>query len=870
MATSTNPPQSDSQRRDAAKSGPSRPPPKQKRTKHACDACRAKKRACDGVAPGPAGTTTTSSSSGKKCTPCTTENVPCVFSAEKPRARPSYLGVLEGRLERNQEYLKMLESQTREGPAGGVDEPFAFRLPAAPTSSASQHGHSDAAARSPGPGVELAALTIRSMNTPAPMTTHEDLGHVDLIEYMDGLPPGTEYKQRLHGKSSSARILKVAAMLRQEYEERRLPWDKVRDRYWRYNPLATCPGRVDHVTFPPPDLLAELIDLYFTHKNIYLPVLHRPTFERAVTHGLHRTDQTFASVVMLVCAIAARYSADPRVAAGPGEDTLGCGYEFFRQVNMTIDHVFEKPRLEQLQIYCLAAVFQECSAHSVWSLVGIGIRMAQDAGAHLKPPNSTGKRSVEGELWKRCFWALVCLERMVCTGLGRPASTSVEAFDAELPLECDDEYWEITPGLSASLAFTQPAGRPALAAYFVALVKLSNIWGVGLKMLYPLKHGRYLLSYRDPAWESRILAELDVALAQWAEDLPEHLRWYSHSPLRDRDDRIFHQCATLHAYYCTVQITLHRPFIPTFTKEAGGQQAEMNGIHMPSLAVCTNAARSFSHVAEALTRRQPNPVPMPSLVSLVLINALTLILNIWSGKHTGLPPELNSSVDEVRMCMQLLKGCEARWQSAGLFWDLLHELVALTQQSVGTPDSSSTSAVSAASSPNSSSSSSSKKRSHASAPTAPKPAGSRVVLTPFVGDAQRYVPAEPPSQAEADPRATRPPIPAPATASHNDDIVMSSTSSWYPTGESAAPLGSPDFLVQGAAYAYAAWPGHPPPPVRQQEQEHQATTEQLQDPDPEAALRIAEIARVWAGAPATLEPDDWTMYLQSITQGGFQ
>jgi len=38
-----------------------------------------------------------------------------------------------------------------------------------------------------------------------------------------------------------------------------------------------------------------------------------------------------------------------------------------------------------------------------WTIVGIGIRLAQDVGAHRRKAYST-KFSAEEELWKRAFW----------------------------------------------------------------------------------------------------------------------------------------------------------------------------------------------------------------------------------------------------------------------------------------------------------------------------------------------------------------------------------------------------------------------------------------------------------------------------------
>ncbi|KAF7300949.1 Zn(2)-C6 fungal-type domain-containing protein [Mycena indigotica] len=773
------------------------PKSRKPRTKRACDVCRAKKRTLavmhcvveltvrDGLrAP------------FKRCSHCAVENGACVFSPDAPKNRPSYLGVLEQRLERNRNYLKTIGSNDELAPFH-LPMQQASRLQTQPTSASASTA---SARRLPGPGVELAALTIRSMNTKAPLPSQEDLGHVDLIEYMDGLPQGTDYKQRLHGKSSTVRILKVAAQLRQEYEERKLPWAACRERYWRHNPLATCPGRVDRFTFPPPDLLAELIDLYFHHKNIYLPVLHRPTFERSVTLGAHLVDDGFAPVVLLVCAIAARYSTDPRVSP-PGSESLDCGYEFFRQVPMTTQHIFEKPRLYHLQSYCLAAVFLECSAHSVWSLVGMGIRMAQDVGAHRKiDVNSKSRQprlTVESELWKRCFWALICLERVVCTGLGRPASTQFEAFDADMPIECDDEYWESE---NPALAFTQPAGRPSLTAYFTSYILLSNIWGFGLNMLYALKKGKVLLSYRDYAWEQKILSELDYALARWVASIPAHLRW---SP-NIRDEKFFYQSATLHAYYHTVQVTIHRPFIPTFLKDPGAKLSS----DIPSLAICTNAGRSFSHVAQVITQRQ-NPSPMPSLVSLTFICGLVLVLNVWSGKRTGLPPYMNTTTEEVAKCMKLLLHCEERWQSAGLFWDLLHELVVLSDSVAPLTPTKSFPAES------------SKKRSYVAKRDHVTDAPGHIVFSPFERNAQNYEPQELTETSN---------IP-----SH--ESTVGNTSTW--STQTSRP-GAPEFQVGRTADV-------------EEMKEYPRTS--LQD-----------LAQVWADTPMTLEMGDWSAYFNTMTQ----
>lgn len=110
--------------------------------------------------------------------------------------------------------------------------------------------------------------------------------------------------------------------------------------------------------FPDPDLMAALIDLYFIHMNRYLPLLHRPTFERAINSGLHYTDASFAATLLLVCAVAAKYSDDPRVMDEPQKpggkpDPHSSGWKWFAQVPLVKTVSISVPSLYDLQFYAV-------------------------------------------------------------------------------------------------------------------------------------------------------------------------------------------------------------------------------------------------------------------------------------------------------------------------------------------------------------------------------------------------------------------------------------------------------------------------------------------------------------------------------------
>ena len=56
----------------------------------------------------------------------------------------------------------------------------------------------------------------------------------------------------------------------------------------------------------------------------------------------------------------------------------------------------------------LTAIFLQGSSapQASWTLIGVGIRMAQDVGAHRKKVYNA-KPTVEEELWKRAFWLVL-------------------------------------------------------------------------------------------------------------------------------------------------------------------------------------------------------------------------------------------------------------------------------------------------------------------------------------------------------------------------------------------------------------------------------------------------------------------------------
>lgn len=121
------------------------------------------------------------------------------------------------------------------------------------------------------------------------------------------------------------------------------------------------------------------------------------------------------------------------------------------------------------------------------------------------------------------------------------------------------------------------------------------------------------LDFDPPRLDEPAIVQIDSALNQWIDSVPGHrtlhaqycdaytlttstVRWDPHK-LKENQEW-FVQSAFLYVNYYYVQILVHRPFI-----------SSRSDTSFPHLAICANAARATSHVAEVQARTGYCPMP---------------------------------------------------------------------------------------------------------------------------------------------------------------------------------------------------------------------------------------------------------------------
>ncbi|KAJ7292613.1 hypothetical protein C8J57DRAFT_1266519 [Mycena rebaudengoi] len=412
----------------------------------------------------------------------------------------------------------------------------------------------------------------------------------------------TVSSNRYYGVSSSINFLKTSRIGIKAGTGHRPDFWSVRP--WQQNSTIFVP----HL-FPEQDLMDTLIDAYFTQINPLIFLLHAPTFRRAVAGGLHLHNERFGQIVLAVCALGAKYSNDSRVFLDDVHSEHTAGWKWFRQIPTFPTSFITTPSLHDLQLLCLQ----------------LGVRMAQDAGAHRRIRSNSG--DLESEMFKRIFWLLYATDIILSCLFGRPRCTSASDIDIDLPVVLEDEE------------------NINVDSYLPPFLQLIEIWARIQREIYPVKRKGH--AYQE------VVAELDSALNQWVDSIPSELRW----------DPNCANLITLNQSACMYGMYYHdvplRPLTYILLRQTT----------FPSLAICANAARSCAHVLDVQCKRTASPLYNPQMIAALADSAFILLLNVYS-RRSRLSTDFS-----VQKCLNVLRLYERRWQIAGRHVDIISGMI---------------------------------------------------------------------------------------------------------------------------------------------------------------------------------------------------
>ncbi|KAJ6499960.1 fungal-specific transcription factor domain-containing protein [Mycena vitilis] len=672
----------------------------------ACDACRRRKTKCDGP-----------KMANNVCTNCRSVSKSCTYlQASTPRGPPkAYVTALEDRLEQLDRLLNQVRPDTDFTPELG---------PSIPRGSWKEEPSSARArARDSLPPNSLKLCTRLALNAHSRRdgndsdSSDDGYSSSDSEQMVEGLAGGVQkltlphapfasdkedrdaVNSRFHGKSSVLTLVDTTRWYKElqisdtvgEHDPGNVP--KIapegmpsfkRPEFWQAQPWERhwegVDVDVDHLLlsaleeYPPPSLAAKLIDLWFIHVNSQLPLLHRPTFERQFRDKLYHRNIWFSCVCLGIFAVASRWCDDPLVlprncsrTSSGGLDWTCAGRHYYNMamgIHRTRQSLLYPACLEEIQTYTLLAAFIRGTTNhpSAWIFISIGLRKAQDVGAHRR--KMYGKRPApDEELWKRAFWCLVAYDRFASAILGRPCALGEEDFDLDLCAEVNDEFWETDP------PFRQPPGVPCQFTYFNLWLRLSQIVTFAVRTIYAVHNPRALLGRIAKVRTDEVLAQLNLALQDWLRTVPEYLRWPNHT----QDELLSNQSACLYATYYLAEMLMYRAFIPPLQSPSSPVPPVAHiKASFPALEYCLNAARASARIVAVQVARGWTNIPI--LIALCQLSAAMLTLGVWDLRakqeqesiHDVKPPlahTIQSLMDDIGILIGALELVQSRWEN---------------------------------------------------------------------------------------------------------------------------------------------------------------------------------------------------------------
>ena len=261
---------------------------------------------------------------------------------------------------------------------------------------------------------------------------------------------------------------------------------------------------VKQAPFPEKYLGEKLANLYFEHANPQIPILHKGEFVALLNRSYDTETKSCSPrelfVLNMVFAIgtgvlfgssdteaegSSDYQRDPTSPLAKKARLASQQHQPEEYHASAIAHLepilgSSNPDrseglgggLEELQAVLLLAGFALLRPvpPGLWYIVGVALRLAIDLGLHFEAGSELENTGVNGpavsaqashyhhrrsrsvdvrekgrrewmrDLRRRLFWCTYCLDRLVCTCVGRPVSISDDVITTEFPSAVDDEF----------------------------------------------------------------------------------------------------------------------------------------------------------------------------------------------------------------------------------------------------------------------------------------------------------------------------------------------------------------------------------------------------------------------------------------------
>ncbi|KAJ6043266.1 uncharacterized protein N7446_001462 [Penicillium canescens] len=388
---------------------------KVRKVTRACDACKAKKKACTGTLP---------------CGPCAQRRMPCTYNAaynrgvavsplssghqiKRPSSASSNADINQPQTIGRSRY----QHYAIESPSESWVQPPSAHISPAPAFARTASG------TPADPPNESESSNIAPQYW-GPTSAHSFLGRV--VQDLPSTPSKTLAQQRERGTSSSVSIFSFG--------------DRV------------TPNGLAEFEWPGRRTADILVRRYFDFASPTYRVLHQPTVELLV-HDLFRGGNVARetslptatrATLLLIFSIATMFQPD---SEGHITDADTSGWQtsetYYTQADALLSHETGAPSLASVQARFLMVLYLLSSsrAHKAWFTFGTTVQLMMALGYHSKRPRlgTDEEDLIQKECQRRVLWCSYTLDKYLSVILGRPRLWQDEDLDEDLPDRINDQ-----------------------------------------------------------------------------------------------------------------------------------------------------------------------------------------------------------------------------------------------------------------------------------------------------------------------------------------------------------------------------------------------------------------------------------------------
>ncbi|KAE8141839.1 fungal-specific transcription factor domain-containing protein [Aspergillus pseudotamarii] len=469
------------------------PPPKRKRTTHACDSCRQRKSRCNGARP--------------MCDVCLGMGFECHYQDPAKRrggaANTQASSPLEARLDAMEDLIQQLLSKSNQG-----------QLPDTPWT---------------------ASAGIAETQMPEAPRMEKRRYNTDSVDGMCAITFAGEYVPGYFGPtSSSAFFSKIINATREIHSGAeptarpapgisRPPSPPAESTPEGQTEESTANGLANPFYLPPGQEVMRLVEIFFANTGRLFPYIHTATIVgfNTISRPVDPSRVNRAHLCVLNMIMAFAFIHSPSTSSSI-VDKLSQGNVFFaRALYMLGTMRSMDATLESVQATLLVAQYVQGTQRSAqtWSLASSAIQGAFQIGLWRQPTvDGLEMGQLEAEVRKRTWWMCYMIDKMCSMTFGRPPLIPCSYMDCELPLDVPLESLAIDLERKSARGV---ASTVSGARLYRETSKLNIILGQVIENLYGSN-----LERRSPDSLSKKLhdvIDIDQHLAKWKSGLPTGL-----------------------------------------------------------------------------------------------------------------------------------------------------------------------------------------------------------------------------------------------------------------------------------------------------------------------------------------------------------